>query len=599
RSGSMGGTPIANAISAAQALVDIVPGDTTALGVSSFSSSVTSNAAITAIPDPGTAERNTLKTAIGNIFATGTTAMFDGAVFGLNKIEAYAAANSTSAAKLVFLLSDGGDNASSETQASTISKFNNAGASIIAFGYGSNFDPRLVALANGTGGRFVQSPTTAAEIQSAFSQSFAAVSGAEQLASALEATPAGDTKETDFVIDETIEALTVTVGYSGSASDTTISLLDSGGSDTGQVFDCTGSVSCLLTLDAAATAALGVGEYTVSVVNNTSGDLSSTTNIVSTLKPGFGYSLKIDSQGGLDVAYPAPIVLSAVISRDLPITGAVVQATIVGPSNTSTTVDMNDDGVGADQFEDDGIYSAWANYTENGTHTVDVTVSNPNGTATYTVDSLSPVHYASGNDDIPVPTLSNANFQRNSQLQVTVTGFLPDDHGSDPSFPASCTLISGDNVGTDGKIDSAGDVDCFLVNPATLPSGDLTVRVFNQALGSDAKFIVYDSTGSTVIAEVDPASKAPSDGALFETIAQADVDPAGVVIAVSDVDSAAAGGTYSVGAGEALVSDVASGTSPVVTPVTDGGGGLGPWGLLAMLFLGLGRLAMRGRSGSA
>ncbi|MEO0676330.1 MAG: VWA domain-containing protein [Pseudomonadota bacterium] len=599
RSGSMQGTSIANAISAAQSLVDIVPGDTTALGVSSFNSFVSSNAAITAIPDPGTSERTTLKNAIGTITATGTTAMFDGAVFGLDKIEAYAAANNTSAAKLVFLLSDGGDNASSETQSTTISKFNAAGASIIAFGYGSNFDSRLVALANGTGGRFVQSPTTAAQIQAAFAQSFAAVSSAEQLASELESTASGATTTTDFVIDETIAALTVTVSYSGSASDTTITLLDDAGADTGQTFVCSGSVSCLLTLDEAAVTALGNGTYTVSVENTSSFDISNAVNVVSTPKSGFTYSLKVNSQSGTQVTYPAPIIISAVISRDLPIAGATVQATITDPFNVETTVDMNDDGVGADQFADDGVYSAWGTYTSNGTYTIDVTASNPSGSAVYTYGALSQVHGAAGDTDINVPALSNANFQRNSQLQVTVAGVLSDDHSSTPSFPATCTLINGDNIGVDGKIDSAGDVDCFQVNPSTLPSGDLTVRVFNQASGSDAKFTVYDNTGSNVIAEVDPASKAPSDGALFETIAQADVDPAGVVIAVSDVDSAAAGGTYSVGAGEALVSDVASGTSPVVTPVTDGGGGLGPWGLLAMLFLGLGRLAMRGRSGSA
>ncbi|MEL6452378.1 MAG: VWA domain-containing protein [Pseudomonadota bacterium] len=596
RSGSMGGSRIANAKSAATALIDTLPEGTTAAGVSSFSSSVTSNAAMTAIASA--AEKTTLKNAVSSIGTGGSTAMFDGAVFGLNKLLNYASANSTNAQQLVFLLTDGGDNASTETLATATNKFVAAGIPVIGFGYGSASDPNLPALAANTNGRYFFSPTTVTDIQNAFAQAFADVSGSAPLGSASVSAAAGATDVQTFVIDDTLDAISILFTYSGAVADFTLALLDNNDADTGQTFTCneaSGAVSCVLNLDAAAVTALGTGTFKVSAVNNSTSDIVTSLNIVAETKDstsGGGYNLDVASLDGPNVSYPAPITISAVLARELPITGVSVTATVTDPSGNVSTIDLNDDGVGADQYANDGFYSAWASYGANGVYEVRITMDNDAGNAAYTGTGVTNAHYAAmagldPNETVADPVLPAGNFQRFASSQITVSGVQPDDHANDPTGGA-CTALTADNVSIDGRIDVAGDADCFAIAGPVPNTSDLTVRTFNNAVGAEPKFTVFAADGTTQIASADPATAAPSNGALFTTIAAADIDTNGLVILVEDSDAAHVGGGFSVSAGAALVSDkpVSGGTT------TTGGGAIGPIGLG-----GLGLLALAGLIG--
>jgi uncharacterized protein YegL len=590
RSGSMSGTRIANARSAATALVDLLTENETAAGVSSFSSSVTANAPITAITNA--ADKTTLKNAIAGINASGVTAVFDGAVFGLNKILAYATANSTSAQQLVFLLSDGQDNSSTETLATATAKFVAAGVPVIAFGYGGASDPSLPALAANTGGKFFLSPTTVTDIQNAFSQAFAQASGSAALSSASVSSNAGATNDEPFVIDDTIDTLSLLFTYSGAVSDVTLSVLNGSGADTGQSFTCTasgGAVSCVLNLDSAAVAALGVGSYTVRALNNTSGAITHSLNIVAGTKPGSdgaNYSVRVASQGGATVSYPAPIVISTIVSKVLPITGISVVATVTDPSSNVSTIDLNDAGVGADQTAGDALYSAWAPYTTNGTYDIRVSVSNPGGSATYSTDALTQAVLDPG-QVVPPAVLGSQNFQRFATAQVAVQGVLADDHTNDPTNSAACTALTPDNTSVDGRFDAAGDKDCFAIAGPIPTTSDLTVRTFNNALGAEPKFTVFAADGTTVIASADPATATPSLGALFKVIAAAGIDATGMVILVEDSDATRFGGSYSISAGASLPSDVVIAAVTPPTPPTPSGGAMGPIGLAVMALLGL------------
>jgi uncharacterized protein YegL len=595
RSGSMGGSRITNAKSAASALVDLLTENETAAGVSSFSSSVSSNAPITAITS--TADKTTLKNAISTINATGLTAMYDGAVFGLNKLQAYATANNTNAQQLVFLLTDGGDNSSTNDLASTTAAFVAAGVPVIGFGYGSASDPNLPALATATGGKFFLSPTTVTDIQNAFSQAFAEASGSSALASSAVSVTSGATSEETFVVDDTVDELSLLFTYTGAAADYTLSILDASDVDTGLSFTCTeasGVTSCSLNLDAAAVAALGTGTYKVRAVNNSAGDIVYSLNVVATTvvgADGGNYSIGVASQGGTTVNYPEPIIISAVVSKVLPITGVSVVATVTDPSGNVSTIDLNDDGIGADLLADDGLYSAWAPYTTDGAYDVRVTVTNPNGTASYSTVALSQAGLAPGETSTN-PTLGSQNFQRFGNLQVTVSGVVPDDHTDDPTTPGLCTALTADNVALSGRFDAAGDMDCFAIAGPIATTSDITVRTFKNALGAEPKFTVYASDGTTVIASADPATATPSDGALYTTIAAADIDAAGMVVLVEDADPAHVGGSYSVSAGDALPSDVPANTGG---GGTTSGGATGPLGLLMFGLLGLVGLTRRRR----
>ncbi|MEO0385965.1 MAG: VWA domain-containing protein [Pseudomonadota bacterium] len=598
-SGSMSGTPIDSARSAAQVVIDLLEDGSSAAGVSAFDSSVDNVAAVTPIPDPGTAEKNALKAAIAGISAGGSTAVFDGAVFGLNKLIDFANTNNTSASQILFLLSDGGDNASTETAASTVAAFNAANVPIISFGYGNAFDQTLPDLAAQTGGLFFQSPTTAAEIQNAFTQAFAAVSGAQPLGGTTTAAPTQTQTEVPFAIDSTIESLVIGVSWNGADTDFARQVQDANGNNTGVQFDCTvtgSAVSCLAEIDAATIQSLGLGSYTVVTTNQTGFDLNHSINVTANPIEGLiggTFALRADSRNGATINYPEPILISAIVSRDLPITGAEVVAKITDQNGLETDVDLNDDGVGADQFSGDGYYSGWAPYTAgNGNYTIEIVASNPNGTAQFSTSGLTQAHYGAPlreGEQATTPTLSSENFTRSTSLQVAVANSQFDDHADAPEFPQFCTELSGDNVGVDIRTDFAGDADCFRLNPETVDTDvPLTIRVFNNALGADPMFTVFDATGTTVIAEVDPASVEASTGSLNVMLAQADVDPNGLVIVTSDMDDQIIGSSYSISSGPELSSDI-----DLVTD-DDSGGAFGPFGLaLLALFAALASVLRR------
>ena len=597
-SGSMYGAPLDNAKTAASIFVDLLTEGKSAAGLTTFESNVHNNVDIR--PIASTADKDTLKQAIAGLSTLGLTAMFDGAVTGLEKLEQFS--TGSGANQFVLLLSDGGDNASSHTLSSATARFNAAGVPVIAFGYGSFFDQRLPDLATDTGGKFFQSPTTQAEIQQVFAQAFAAISGAPTLSSTSGAVSASSMEAEEFVIDSTIESVDIIVSFDGTTSDVTVSLVKQpAGTDSGVVFACVAgasAVSCTATLDDATIASLGTGTYEVQFANNTNDAVDTSVIVLAKTKEGEAggtYTVSVGTSTGDTVQYPQPIILSVVVARNLPITGLTVAATITDPSGTEQTIDLNDDGVDADRYADDGLYSAWAPYSATGTHVVRVQVTNPDGDAVYTDDALSTAHPEPG-DTITLPTLSNENFMRVATQQILVEHVQADDHPNDPTSGSSCTNIAADNTPTHGRVDSAGDVDCFFIAPPLATTDPLTVRTFNRALDADPEFTVYGANGSTVIAEADPAVTSASDGSLSVVVAAADIDSTGMVVAISDTDDTASGGTYSVSAGEALGSDQPPPPPTPPTPPTppapkkSGGGNLDLWFLLMLGLLGAGGL---------
>ena len=239
-----------------------------------------------------------------------------------------------------------------------------------------------------TGGQFFQSPTTAAEIQRAFAQAYAAITGAPTLSSVSGEVAISDTGTEEFVVDSTIESADIVVSYQGTTGDVSVSLVKlPAGTGTGVNFNCEAggsSVSCVATLDSGTIATHGTGSYQVRLVNISGTQTGTSVIVLAKTKDGADggtYVVSIGSANGNIVQYPQPIVLSVTITRNLPITGVTVAATITDPSGNEQTVDLNDDGVGADQYDGDGLYSAWAPYTNNGTYAVRVAVTNPDGSA--------------------------------------------------------------------------------------------------------------------------------------------------------------------------------------------------------------------------
>ena len=570
---SMRGTPLANAKTGANLLIDqLQPG--TAVGVSSFSTSVARNFAITTIPDPDTGVVAAAKDAVNDLRVIGLTSMYDGLMLSLTDLQAFDA-NRTG---IVYVLSDGYDNDSTATRQGVIAAYQAAGVPIIAFAYGSGAPTgALMDLASSTGGAFYQSPTTLPEIQAALIAAQTEFSDNVLLTSAKSSIAEGTSTRT-IPIDSTLASVTVNLSYTGEQSDFEFYLLRPDGLDSGAAFNCEGSTSCSASLDETFFTSNGYGDYQVQMVNTTGSpvDVTALVSAAPAVTETFDIAVRFSS---ITVDYPSAMTIHATVTQGgIALSGLDLTAILTDPSGASSTLALFDDGVGADMFADDGTYSANFFYAQDGNYSAVVTARNTSGSAQTTfVGSQISLQEDGTAPPAPTPQDITENFTRTATASASASGVLADDHADDVAGGA-CTLISDDNTDTPGRIDIAGDMDCFTIVPSSTDA-PLVLRVTTLSADMDPVLTVYDRSGSTQIAQVDlDDSENPDSGAIL-TLSADLLDASGLVFVVSHANEAAAGGSYDVSAGAPLTSDVkATDTGDDTDTDTDTGGGGGDGG---------------------
>ncbi len=568
RSGSMGGTPIINAKQAATLLVDTTAEGQTALGVASFSSSLRQDSPIQPIPDPGADVKSQINAIIDSLSTGGSTALFDAAVFALDGLQDYRALNNTAAPQVVFLLSDGGDNASRETENSVIAQYVAANVALFTFGFGSASPTGpLLAMANGTGGQYYFSPTDLAQITDAFLQANAVASDLQNLVQESRSIPPGDVASASFPVDSGLDSINLIVNYAGSVDELQLSVLDPAGmvlpADTVQCQQLQGGqTSCSAALDSMS---LSSGEWTLTAENTSATDIDANINISGSPNDQGTFSARVAGFQGNEVNYPDPIILTTSVIKDLPITGVNVSAFIVDPTGVETQFDMVDDGTDGDAQAGDGIYSAILGYTDNGTYSVEVRVDNNAGMARFTTDGLQPAHSATVNGELPVPPPLpdiTENFARVTKTNIVVSN-VPFDDGNN-SF-ATAVPLTPDNTPLAGVVDDPADADYYRIDNADSVS-DLVVRVFNLSLGMDASLtLVAEDQVTEIATDATLLTNPSSTGYVYVPVDPADVTPT-VYAIVRDVDPDASGGGYEVSAGPAINTDVPPNAAPVAGP---------------------------------
>ena len=497
RSGSMTGDPFANAKQAAQTLVDDVENGKTALGVVSFDNVVNQNQPIIPIPDPPGTVKDDIKTVIRNLTTGNTTAMFDAAKLALDNLVSFANSNGTSAAQLVFLLTDGLDNASTETQATVTAAYQAADVPLSTFAYGA-FAPEdvLRQLSEDTGGLFRTSPTALAEIQSAFLAVKASLTSSAAVLQGSKIVAAGASSNFPFVVDSTLSQLSVFGNFAAGLSAVDFSLVGPNGPVSDVNFECTdvaGSTSCSAAVSEAEVLFAGTGQWALVAENNTGAAITVNADILAIPKPGRTFDLVVSSMGGSEVKYPNPILLTATVSETLPITGVGIAATISDPTGTITPLTLVDTGQNGDGIADDGTYSALVDYTMNGEHLIKVWVDNAAQSARFTVAGNAPSVAADGSVPSPVFVPITENFTRTGATEVLVSGVVDDDH---PNTPPG-TLVSPNNSDVPGRIEVSGDVDFFTVPTAGFDY--MTFRVTGLAFGMTPQLTIYKQDGVTEI----------------------------------------------------------------------------------------------------
>ncbi|MBI2441195.1 MAG: VWA domain-containing protein [Lentisphaerae bacterium] len=432
-SGSMYGTPLANAKAAAQLLVDQVP-DNSAVGVIKFDDTVTTVSPIIIVTSA--VQRTTIKNAIAAITDSGATAIGDAAQEGLVQILAFGHTNFT---RVAFLLSDGQDNSSSVSPMTAAANYANAQIPIMTFAYGSSPDTAtLMAMANLTGGNFYYSPASLGAIAGAFNDAMAAIAANQMLidgfylasASSLQGVNNVDAAVSiPFQVDSTIDSLDVSVTYTTNNTATLTVNAPNGTQYQANSTNASGNER-LLTFEVASPA---TGQWAIAGSVTTGATLRYS---VSAGVTGFTYYLTASSVNGDTVYYPDPINIIARLTRGPSIRGAVVRAVITDPYSNTTYLALSN-------TNNDGTYSGLY-LASNGLHSIVVEADNSAGTAMYTWSDTLPAVDSNGEVPIASDSAVGETFSRSASMQVTMSGAS---YATVPSAPTSVTASDGDYLG--------------------------------------------------------------------------------------------------------------------------------------------------------
>ncbi|RRR73443.1 MAG: hypothetical protein EI684_08725 [Candidatus Viridilinea halotolerans] len=246
--------------------------------------------------------------------------------------------------------------------------------------------------------------------------------------------------------------------------------------------------------------------------------------------------------GGV-VNYPHPIRMIALAQRTRPIARAVVEGELLAPDGSRTPFTLRDDGVAPDATAHDGIYSAVINHTQDGTHTLRVHFSNPNGSAEEIFDSGVAVSPPPGvtAPQLPAPQPIAADFTAVAEVEFTVMGTQADDHGDTAQ---TATNLPSNNDDLAGKIDRPDDLDLFRITATE--AGRLVVRISDLAFGMQPRVRILAADGTTERANVTWSGTGP-------LVAEVLVQAGDLIYAeVSHVDANAVGGIYNISVGSPL-----------------------------------------------
>ena len=378
-------------------------------------------------------------------------------------------------------------------------------------------------------------------------------------------------------VDDTLSSVRLDLHHPGAPGDVSLSLFDPAGARTSTAVRCRRDVSAVRCLGRIGSP-LVAGTYRLRVRASQGAPQAGAVSLTAFATPRLGgtYHLVVTAYGDGAVAYPEPVEVRATVLGEAKIAGLRVEARVFDRVSGAPVgrFALRDDGEDADRIGDDGTYMGVYHYRRDGDFEVQVHADNFAGTGWYTtLGELSSIRLdGTAQDPWAEHTPVDAVFSRFASADVRVTGVRADDHAD--AGPGRCTAVEADNRDVWGRVDRAGDVDCFTLvwNDAE----DFFVRAVYLTDGMDPLITVYGSDGERVIATggvavslshsllrtfawIVKGIRVPSTRSQWGAVVRLDearVDPAGMVVTVRHRDAGARKGNYAFSAGPQLPSDV-------------------------------------------
>jgi hypothetical protein len=394
-------------------------------------------------------------------------------------------------ARAVYLIGTGAATTGRQPAAMTAS-FAEAGISVYSFGYNASADDGYILreLADATWGFYTdvedaQSLLAGLQVADRYT-SLTFYSGVKTGYQPLEA---GAQYSTDIYVDAGLNLLQATVWFGATPAEFPLEMVaPDGGTATFPVGQCeewgtpeAPFTSCVIGLDASP------GVWQLRGVNNRGADAWIWYFVDGWAQTGVQtYGASVTNTAGDIVQYPRPIVLNARVYQALDITDATLVGEVNAPDGSYQVFSMSDDGVAPDTTARDGNYAGYVDYWSDGDYWITVQFDNDSGEAAYTNLGVT--------DQITVEiTTIGENFHRYGQTWIRVVDWQADDHANE--LEDAATLLPPDNTYIPGRIDDAGDVDAFMVNPGEMGVTniqELFLRVDTLGLQMDPYVFIYD-----------------------------------------------------------------------------------------------------------
>ena len=494
---------IVKAKAAAKQLVEAAEISKTAIGIVAFCNYASVVYPITDIYDSNT--KLNIQKAIDTITTCNATSVYDGAKKAMDNLLLRAPTET----RVVFLLTDGASNSDVyfKTPEQVISYYKQYSVPLFTFGYGNagsdiNADI-LNKLASETGGKFYLSPTTFNEIVLAFNDAKKFVNS-ELTINTTEGDlmPCGSSGKSELVFEYTIDSSLTrainTVIFPNilqQVDDLQIKALNPNGIEI-EVSNpsCSNyegkNTICNFFIDLTKYGMSGVWKTVLSSKSckkyeHIKLDLGAVS------EKNIPCTLSAINLTGPSVQYPAPILISAILSKDLPIAGADVTGVLEFPDGTTTHLFFRDDGLPPDHIANDGNYAAiLTEYKLNGTYKIGVKANNRSKNAYLTYNQAMMSIDLNGNLPSSAPdTPLREDLERMNAFQITMQGVVEDDHGN--NFETA-TTINADNKDHFGKIDTEGDLDFFKIDLSNSSVSDIIFRVTGLSPGMIPVLKLYD-----------------------------------------------------------------------------------------------------------